>query len=116
MDIGIVLLMMLGIYFALLFSSMAAKKYFKINFCVICGTVVTTWIVLFILKFINFTIDPIIPAILMGESVVGAMYALERYAQGHNNEKLLLLKPVMIIAGTGIIYLVITNVFMRGLL
>ena len=111
MEITVVLAFMVGVYFVLLFSEMFLKKYSKISFCVVCGTVVATWLTLIALKFSGNAVNPVIPAILMGQSVVGAMYTLEKYAQKNKQEKLLLLKPVIIVVGTAVVYMVITSIF-----
>lgn len=51
----------------------------KLEVCPICAGVSGTWIWLLVVKFIDFLdINPMIPAILLGGSVVGIAYQIEK--------------------------------------
>ena len=87
-----ILLGMIGIYTTWMVLSNFIDKFLKFKTCAICTTVVSTWVGLLILKLLGFNIPQTIVAILMGGSVVGFMYFLERRAKSTNNKKLLLMK------------------------
>lgn len=106
-----ILLAMVGIYIAWLVLKDLINKIFKFKICAICATVVSTWIGLLILKLIGYNINQIILAVLMGQSVTGFMYLLERRAKSTKNKRLLLMKPLVILFGTLIAYLVISGVY-----
>jgi len=51
----------------------------KLKFCAICVTVSSSWIILLLMYFLtNLITNPIIIAVLMGESVIGLYYLLEK--------------------------------------
>ncbi|MBI2547298.1 MAG: hypothetical protein HYW23_02520 [Candidatus Aenigmarchaeota archaeon] len=106
-----VLLTMIGVYFAWLVLNNLIKKAFEFKICAICATVVSTWSGLLILKLFGYTIDLIIVAVLMGQSVAGFMYFIERRADSTKNKRLLLVKPLVILFGTLIVYLVLSGVY-----
>lgn len=54
------------------------KRATKFRFCVICTSVSLTWIGLLVIRFAEWTVDPVVLALLMGESVVGVYYLLEK--------------------------------------
>src|SRR3972149_8869501 len=105
-DVIYILLVMAGLYVIWLAVGVLLKKNFKIKICAICATVVSTWMGLMVLKLVGFDINKIILAILMGQSVTGFMYLLEREAKS-TNKNLLLMKPLVIIFGTLIVYWII---------
>ncbi len=105
------LLAMVGMYAIWLLFSTPINKIFKFKICAICATVVTTWIGLLILKLIGFNIPQLIIAILMGQSVAGFMYFLERRAESTNNKSLRLMKPLAILFGTLIVYWILSGVY-----
>lgn len=80
------------------------EKIINHKLCALCASVSTTWIILLILRLLNFNIDNIIIAILMGESVTGIMYNL-------TNKNLKKANPIrnlfVIILGTALVYSVI---------
>lgn len=97
---------MAGLYALWLVLRNVIGKISKFKVCAICATVVSTWVGLIVLKLIGYAINPIIIAILMGESITGFMYMLERT----KNKKLLLMKPLVIFLGTLFAYIIITGV------
>ena len=80
-------------------------KIFNIRVCLICATVAGTWLTMLLLRFIGYPISIPILAMLMGGSVVGISYQLERrLPAGHSA---LLFKtmfiPIGFIAAYGIV-------------
>lgn len=69
---------MAAAYVAWLVIAVPVKKLLKLDICAICAAVSSTWIVLLALYYAGFKIDPLVPAILMGQSVTGLMYMYER--------------------------------------
>lgn len=108
-DVVYILLVMAGLYITWLAIGVLAKKNFKIKICAICATVVTTWVGLLVMKLVGFSINQILLAILMGQSVTGFMYFLERKAKS-TNKNLLLMKPLVIIFGTLLVYWIVGGV------
>lgn len=102
-----VLLAMAVIYFIWLFIGELTRKIFKFKFCAICATIVSTWAILLVLKLNEFAIDKTILAILMGQSITGAVYFLERK---RSKKRLLLMKPLIILLGTLIVYWIVSGV------
>lgn len=67
---------------ALLFVMLlATKSMTKKNFCVVCASVSLTWITLLALLYNGFEIDRAILGVLIGESIVGLYYLVERHAR-----------------------------------
>src|SRR3989344_4558454 len=91
-----VLLAMVGIYAIWLVLRNLITRVFKFKICAICATVVTTWLGLLMLKLIGFNISQLAIAILMGQSIAGFMYFLERRAESTKNKSLRLMKPLVI--------------------
>ncbi|MBI4119274.1 MAG: hypothetical protein HY456_00315 [Parcubacteria group bacterium] len=77
---------------------------FKI--CPICAGVAGTWLWMLTAKFLGYEIDPVIPAMLMGGSVVGIAYQIEKrpaFAKASAG-KLLLWKTLFIPMGFIAVY------------
>ena len=106
-----ILLAMIGIYAIWLILSNLINKIFKFKICAICATVVTTWLGLLILKLIGFNISQLVIAILMGQSIAGFMYFLERRAESTKNKSLRLMKPLAILFGTLVVYWILSGVY-----
>lgn len=70
----LVVLSVTGLFAALL----AFKAATKLRFCVICASVSLTWIGLLIAYRVGAFHDPVIVALLMGQSVVGIYYLAEK--------------------------------------
>ena len=73
------------------------NKMFKTNICLICGAVSGTWIWMLVAGASGYSIDPVIPAMLMGGSVVGINYQLEKKIK--NREWLIYWRITFIILG-----------------
>lgn len=103
-------ILVLFVFFSLIRN--LAHKWFKIKVCAICGAVSLTWLTLLVLKFLfGIEINTLILGILMGESVTGIMYLFETKAKEYKKNKLLWLKVFIIIIGTGMVYLLLTQGF-----
>lgn len=78
------------------------NKLLKIRICPICGGVSLTWILLILAKYSGYEIDILIPAILMGGTVVGIAYSSEKFIL--NGAYSLLWKTLFIPAGFIAVY------------
>ena len=63
------------ILFALLIE---LRSLFDLKICALCAAISTTWIVLLVMLYVGIFNNPILLGILMGGSIVGAMYLLEQ--------------------------------------
>jgi len=72
---------LLGI-FSLFILLLAGKTLFKVKLCVICVSVSLTWLTLLILYKLLLFENPVILALLMGMSITGIYYLLERKTPG----------------------------------
>lgn len=63
------------ILFALLIG---LRSLFDLKICALCAAVSTTWIILLVMFYAGIFNNPILLGILMGGSIVGAMYFLEQ--------------------------------------
>lgn len=79
MDIFFIFLA-ITVLFALL---VGLRSLFNLKICALCGAVSTTWIVLLVMFYGSVFNDSIILGVLMGGSVVGAMYLLEQKLPEH---------------------------------
>ena len=69
---------------SVLFAALlAGKTVMKWKFCVICMSVSATWIALFLLYRLGRFPYPVVIAVLMGQSVVGAYYLAEKRVREH---------------------------------
>lgn len=71
---SLVLLLLIAFFVA----SIVAQKISGKIFCAICVSVSLTWLILLVMYFNSYRIDPLILGILMGGSAVGLMYYLFR--------------------------------------
>src|SRR3989344_4434368 len=74
---SVLLLTVMGIT-ALFFLLLMFKALIKKEFCVLCGAVSVTWMVLLILHWQNLFRDATIIALLLGMSMLGAFYGVEK--------------------------------------
>ncbi len=84
-------------------------KIFGFKICSICAAVSLTWIVLLILKITGAEISGLLIGILIGESIASIMYIFENKAKKQGKNNLLWLKVVIILAGTLLAYLLLTQ-------
>ncbi len=78
------------------------KLPFKI--CSICIAVSFTWLILLLGYIFGWNIDPILIAVLMGQSITGIMYKMEDYFKKHKLSDFWIVRIYIIIAGILIIY------------
>lgn len=103
--IELVLFLILVLFFILVFLKPYIVKLTN-RFCSICASVSLTWIILLILKILNYNIDPLVVGILMGGSSVGLMYSFEEYGKKHN-KTLLPLRIIILLISFLIVYYLI---------
>ncbi|OGN03769.1 MAG: hypothetical protein A2655_04450 [Candidatus Yanofskybacteria bacterium RIFCSPHIGHO2_01_FULL_43_42] len=82
------------------------NRIFGTSICSVCGGVGATWIWLIVVKMLDYSIDPTIPAMLMGGSVVGISYQLEKRIV--NRKRLIYWKIIFISLGFLIAYNLLT--------
>ena len=105
-------LALIGIFVLfVLFASMRRSIYkrFGFKFCAICAPVSLTWAGLLIAKLAGWQIDTLLLGILMGESITGIMYLFENIAKKEGKSNLLWLKVIIILLGTLMVYLFLTQ-------
>ena len=102
--IGIFVLFMLFAFLKIPFY-----KKFGLKVCSICAAVSLTWIIFLILKLFGMEISSLMLGILMGESIMGVMYLFENKAKAEEKNKMLWLKVVIILIGTSLVYLLLTQ-------
>ena len=76
-DITIILSLIITLF--LLF--LLVKQMTSLRFCVLCASVSTSWLLLLVLYWFSVSVDPVLIAVLMGQSVVGIYYLLEKKVQ-----------------------------------
>ncbi|MDO8561693.1 MAG: hypothetical protein Q7S05_02600 [bacterium] len=76
-----------------------AKRILPLKVCPICAGVFITWVWLLGAHFLGYPVDLTVPALLMGGSVVGIAYSLEKRSLNISAERLLLWKVLFIPAG-----------------
>jgi len=101
--IYIVLALIFFLFLVIALLNISIEKIFRKKICAICAAVSLTWMALLLAKFFGYAVDDIIIAILMGESITGIMYLFEDYAN-RKNKKLIILKVLIILLGTLIVY------------
>lgn len=99
------------LYFLLAFLGKTIKKIVGKKICAICTAVSLTWLGLLSLWLIGFNIDPLIIAILMGQSVVGIMYQSEKYFKQKKLKKFWLVRILIITLGTLFVYLLLKKIW-----
>ncbi len=87
-----------GFFFIWLATKPAIDKKFGVKFCAVCAAVVSTWIILLAANLIGLVQSQLLLAILMGQSIAGATYLMEKH------EGLKGFKILAVIAGTAIVY------------
>lgn len=99
------------LYFLLAFLSKTIKKIVGKKICAICAAVSLTWLGLLFLWLAGLNIDPLIIAILMGQSIVGIMYKAEEYFKQKKLKKFWLVRILIITLGTLFVYLLLKKIW-----
>ncbi len=113
--IALVLMGIFVLFVLFAFMRQPIYKRFGFKICSICAAVTLAWIVLLILKIFAMEIDNLLLGILMGESVMAFMYMFEHAAKKEGKNKLLWLKIVIILLGTLLVSLFLTQGFSLSL-
>ncbi|MBI2672580.1 hypothetical protein HYX16_06620 [Candidatus Woesearchaeota archaeon] len=100
-----ILLSIFVLYILFVFLKDGIYKVTKQKICALCAAVSLTWLTLLALNFFGYKIDSLILAILMGESVTGIAYLLDKRIK--NKLYLSLLRLFTIIFGTLAVYLIL---------
>ena len=91
----------------------AIRRLARVPLCPICAGVAGTWAWLLLASWYGVSMDPVLPALLMGGSVVGITYQLERRIRpGHSP---LLMKAVLMPLGFLAAYALLARVWPLGL-
>ncbi len=98
-----------GAYALWLVIAVPVKKLLKIDICAICAAVSSTWIALLALYYAGYRIDPLMPAILMGQSVTGLMYLYERRVRKLGFKWPLAFRIFFPVAGTLLVYAAVSR-------
>lgn len=77
--------------------------------CAICTSVSLTWLGLLITYFLNIHQDVLLIGILMGGSVVGVMYQLEKYFKNKKLTNFWFIRILLISFGFASVYLLLLN-------
>lgn len=93
-----------------------ARRILSFTVCPICVGVCLTWIWLLGAHLLGYEIDLIVPALLMGGSVVGIMYKIEKKFNNLPADQLLLWKILFVPAGFIAAYAVLEQLWMALLL
>lgn len=76
-----------------------AEKALPFSVCPICAGVFLTWAGLLVAHSLGYQINLVVPALLMGGSVVGIAYQLEKKFRGLSADRILLWKTIFIPTG-----------------
>ncbi|MEM4295962.1 MAG: hypothetical protein QXS91_04125 [Candidatus Anstonellales archaeon] len=80
------------LFFVLLIVKAVINKFKKFDFCVICASVSLTWLFLLVLFYLGLYGNIVLIALLMGGSVVGLFYFIERKIAKTKNKELTLFR------------------------
>lgn len=113
-EIKFVIFLIIALFFVLLAvkNIFEKKKKIKDNFCVICASISLTWIILLILYLLNLFDNILIISLLMGMSITGIYYLMERKI-GKINKKFKIFRLPFILTLIILAYYVLTfeNIF-----
>lgn len=84
-------------------ASLLTQSRTQFKFCAVCVTVSSTWLALLGMRLLGIAINPMLIGVLMGESIIGLYYLLER----HTPPAWQIFRWPYIITMTTIVYLII---------
>ncbi|MFQ5493308.1 MAG: hypothetical protein ACE5DX_04075 [Candidatus Dojkabacteria bacterium] len=84
-------------------------KLLPFKFCSICFAVSATWLTLLVLGYLSIEVDPVLPAVLMGGSVVGTMYKIKESMKSKNYNGSSIVQVIFMCFGFLIIYYFLQN-------
>lgn len=99
------------LYFLFAFLGPTITRMTGKKICAICAAVSLTWLSLLVLWLAGLKIEPIIIAILMGQSIVGIMYKSEEYFKKRELSKFWLVRILMITLGTLLVYFLLKQLW-----
>ncbi len=97
------------LYFGIALIKPIFQKKLPFNICSICIAVSFTWLILLVGFILGWNIDPVLIAVLMGQSITGIMYAMENYFKSHKLSDFWIVRIYIIVAGTLVIYNLLTG-------
>ncbi len=113
-EIKFAIFLIIALFFVLLAvkNIFVKKKKTKDNFCVICASISLTWLTLLILYLLNLFDNILIISLLMGMSITGIYYLMERKI-GKINKKFKIFRLPFVLTLIIIAYYVLTfeNIF-----
>jgi hypothetical protein len=90
-----------GFFFVWLAIKPFIDKKLNMKMCAVCAAVVSTWIGLLAANLLGFVQSQLLLAILLGQSIAGVTYLMEKH------EQLKGFKILAIIAGTAVVYYIL---------
>ena len=93
------------LFFVLLGIKEFFNKKLKEKFCVICVSIILTWIILLILSFLNLFQNKILIAILMGHTSLGLFYFFESFS----SRQMKLFRLPLLLSFISIIYFILVG-------
>ena len=107
------LIAILGLYIFFVLLQGPLRRILKKKICAVCGAVLATWLFLFALWYATKIGDPILIALLAGQSIAGAMYLFDSWVRKSAKE-LIPLKIAVILIGTAVGYLFLGQAHAQG--
>lgn len=87
------------LYFLIAFLKPYIQPKIKFNLCAICISTALTWLILSIFWLLGLSADVLHIAVLMGMSVVGIMYKLEKIYKEKNIKNFWLVRIIIVLGG-----------------
>lgn len=114
--IALLSIIILFFLFALLISPFV-KKHFGFKICAICAASSITWLVLLTIRTLKiYEIDNTLISVLMGGSVVGIMFELERYFKKNSIGRFWIVRVLELTVGFYLVYsITIGDTYMIGM-
>jgi len=111
--IHFILIFILGSWIFWAFVREPLSKLIGFKICAICAAVSGTWVLIWLTRVMfNYTVDKLILAILMGQSVAGLMYTFEKHIKKNKyDNKWLLLRILVITLGALFVYLTVKYMY-----
>lgn len=99
--------LIIALFFALLLLKQLLPKKIKDKFCVLCATISASWVTLLVLYLSGVYGDPILIGMLIGQSIIGLFYLLEKRVK----EELKVFALAFILTLTYLFYSILTKKF-----
>src|SRR3989344_1859351 len=116
-DITFILLGIIGLFLIfLIVKSAIVKSKIKDNFCIICASISLSWIVLLFLYFYGLFDNVLIISLLIGMSITGIYYFIERKIGKRNKFKMFRLPFILTLVIFAFYVLTLENIFKEALI